>query len=116
LADVLQNLAFFAFMVAWFGGLIALYVRTSVKQNAYLRHFRSAEGYPLDAYTYVRYSPEGRQMRRLMREPQDDPELEKLRREVWRRARYCLIWMFGCPALFVGVSVTLILLLWHPPQ
>ena len=35
---------------------------------------------------------------------QDDPELERLRREVWRKNRHIVYWVFGFPVLAIGVG------------
>jgi hypothetical protein len=43
-----------------------------------------------------------------MREPQADAEVEQLRREIWRRYRQFQLWVFGFPALCIGVVALLI--------
>jgi hypothetical protein len=117
-SDAWLNWIFFAFAATWFGGTIILFVRTKVKGNAYLRRFPPVDRYvTLDLYMSANpFDPVRRRIGQVMRQRQDNPELEQLRREMWRRFWYCSIWMFGFPAIFAGVSVILILLLWHPPQ
>jgi hypothetical protein len=103
MSDGLQNLIFFAFAATWLGGAVVLGLRSSRASRDYLHRFRSDEGWPLDGYASFRHSPEGRQMRRLVREPQADPELERLRREARRRGRLFLLWWVGVPGLAFGV-------------
>ncbi len=50
-----------------------------------------------------------------MRQHQDDPELERLRREIWRRYSYVALWIFGYPLLTNGVVALLVVAgLVHP--
>jgi hypothetical protein len=37
-----------------------------------------------------------------MSTPQDDPESEALRRDMWRRYGLFLLWIYGFPALAIG--------------
>lgn len=103
-------------MVTWGGVGVVLFLRTKVKQNAYLRRFEHQidffAGDPIFQPGSLRAF---RDVGRVMHEKQPDAEAEQLRLEMWRRFRYFMIWLFGFPAIFVGVSVLLILLLWHPP-
>jgi hypothetical protein len=117
MSDALLQLIIFAFMVTWFGVGVVLYFRSRVKLNAYLRRFEHEidffAGDPIFFPGSLRAYRDGR---RVLHEQQPDPEAEQLRLDMWRRFRYYLIWVFGFPAIFVGVAVILILLLWHPPQ
>lgn len=40
---------------------------------------------------------------RVYREPQADPELERLRQEIRQRGRYVILWHFGFPLVALGV-------------
>jgi hypothetical protein len=105
-----QNIIGFALGITWFVVGIALYVRTYLKQRAYLRHF--AHEYPYLAGEPLFDTPRTfrayREIDRLMRQRQTDPELERLRREMWQRNRYYLIGIFGFPILVIGVAALLI--------
>ncbi len=46
-------------------------------------------------------------MLRVLRQRQTDPDLEQLRREVQRRARYIAIWAIGTPIIVLGVLALL---------
>jgi hypothetical protein len=46
----------------------------------------------------------------LARQPQADPELEQLRRAMWRQLRYVLLWMFGFALLGVGIMAVVVIL------
>jgi hypothetical protein len=45
---------------------------------------------------------------RVMGQPQSDPELERLRQEVWRRYRRTYVWMVGFPIFCLGVMALVI--------
>jgi hypothetical protein len=45
---------------------------------------------------------------------QDDPELEGLRRELWRSYGLVAAWMFGFPLLTIA-AIALLSLTSHPP-
>jgi hypothetical protein len=107
--DVFRGIFPFAFAILWFGVGIALYFRTRIQQIAYLKRFPPVNGVPL--YMVNGGNPFGAQARAIKRamRSQSDPELERLRREVRRRFRLCLIWIFGFPLLSFGMAVLLII-------
>lgn len=43
-----------------------------------------------------------------MRQRQPEPELERLRRELWRRYRYMVLWVLGFPIIVFAPVVLLI--------
>jgi len=45
-----------------------------------------------------------RQARRLLHDPRPDAESQQIGREVWRRFRHSLSWIFGSPVLGDGVA------------
>ncbi len=49
-----------------------------------------------------------RDLSRVLTERQADTDLERLRREMWRRLRLFLMWNFGFPLIFVGVAALLV--------
>jgi hypothetical protein len=103
------NIFFAAFMITWFVGSVALFIRFLAKQLAYLRRFPPVEGVPLDSFRGGNpFGGRSRAIWRTMRQRQSDLELERLRREVWRRYRYFALWVYGFPVLVIGVSALLI--------
>jgi hypothetical protein len=96
------------FFILWIGVGIILFFRARAKQVAYLKRFPPVEGVPL--YMVGGGNPFGAQARAIWRamRRQPDPELERLRREVWRRFRLYPIWIFGFPLLTGGVVALLI--------
>lgn len=110
LDPVWQNIVFAAFAIIEIGGALVLFVRTYLTQRAYLRHF--AHEYPFLAGEPLFDMPRSfggyRIVSRLMHEWQADPELEQLRRTIWRRNSLFIAWMFGFPIVFCGVAALLI--------
>jgi hypothetical protein len=107
--DIFRGIFPFAFAVVWSGVGIVLYFRTRVQQAAYLKRFPPVNGVPL--YMVNGGNPFGARaqaIRHTMRS-QSDPDLERLRREVWCRFRLCLIWIFGFPLLSFGIAALLII-------
>jgi hypothetical protein len=98
------------FVAIWFGGMIVLFFRVRAKQVVYLKRFPPVNGVPLEMFLGGNpFGPEIRAINHAMRQHQTDPELERLRREMWRRNRYQIIWTFGFPLLGAGVVAILIL-------
>lgn len=96
----------------WFGGEVVLYTfRFRALRSAYLRRLSPIDRYQtLDLYMPGPGNPPGtyRRLREALWHQQDNPDLERLRREVWRRYRQCIIWMFGFPVFCIGVAALLI--------
>jgi hypothetical protein len=108
-----QNALFIAFAIMEVGGMLVLFVWAFAKQRAYLR--RCASKYPFLAHKPF-YFPLGsvnfssdRVLHPLLHQRQAEPELERLRRDMWRSFRYYRIWLFGFPVLVAGVLALLIL-------
>lgn len=102
---------FAAVCIVWGVGMLALAVWAKAKGRAYLRRLPPVDGVPLDIYMgggngWLRG---GGPVSRAWRQPQSDPELERLRQEGRRRARFVMLWIFGFPALVAAVMVILIL-------
>ena len=105
----IQTIVSLVLAALWFAGTIALYVRMRAKQVAYLKRFPPVEGVPL--YMAGGGNPFGAVSRAIwsaMVRHQTDPELEALRREIWRREGYMTLWIFGFPICAVGVTALLI--------
>jgi hypothetical protein len=105
----IQTIVSLVLAALWFAGTIALYVRMRAKQVAYLKRFPPVEGVPL--YMTGGGNPFGavsRAVWSVMVRHQTDPELEALRREIWRRKGYMTLWIFGFPICAVGVTALLI--------
>jgi hypothetical protein len=91
-------------MITLFGGMIFRWNRYRQAQRAYLRHFPPVAGYLLEEYLDRNpWSLVDRAINAVARQPQDEPELERLRRAIWRQLRYFVLWIFGVPLLTVGV-------------
>jgi hypothetical protein len=111
MSDTLWNLLEFAFVVAWIVPLFALYFRCRTKQVVYLRRFPPIDQYrTLDVYRVGAGNPPGtfRRINEAMDQPQEEPELERMRREVWRLYRRVMARDVGFPvvmAILVGVLV-----------
>ena len=99
-----------AFVVTWIVVTLLLFFRTRATQRALLRRFPPVEGTPLDMV--ISGNPFGAQARAInqaMREHHADLEVEAIRREMWRRFRLYILWLFGLPLLGAGVGTFLIL-------
>lgn len=110
LSPTAQNIVSFMLMAIWFIGMFVLYLRLRAKQVAYLKRFPPVEGVPL--YMAASGNPFGavaRTIWRVMLNRQPDLDLERLRREIWRRFRYMVLWIFGFPLLAIGTAALLIL-------
>jgi len=116
--DVLQPFFPFVFAIGWFGGGIVLYFRFRREQQSYLRRFPPIDRYQtLDMYTPGFGNPPGtsRKIYAAMWQRRDDPELERLRREMWRHYGYVALWIFGFPLLTIDVIALLVVAgLVHP--
>ncbi len=107
----MQNFLGFLFVVIWVGGIIFLGVRVHAKENAYLDRRPQLDDAPFNPNQYAAMlTPRrwGGPYWRVVREPQFDPEVERLRQDLWRRTRYMVLWWFGFPAIVTGVMVFLI--------
>ena len=117
--DFLQPIFPFAFAILWVGPSIVLYFRFRQKQVAYLRQFP-----PIDRYRTLDMaspgpggSPPGtyRRINKAMLQRQTAPERERLRRDMWQRYGFAVLWIFGFPLITVGMVALLIIAgLVHP--
>ncbi len=104
---IAQQLFPFAFAITWFGVEAVLFFRFRAKQRAYLHRFPPVEGVPLDMYVGGGPKSVTRAGFRAMWRRQTDPELERLRREVWQHFIYMGIWVYGFPIIVFGAVVLL---------
>lgn len=96
----------FAFAISWFGVSAILWFRFRAKQRAYLHRFPPVDGVPLDMYVGGGPRSVTRALFQAMWRRQPDPTLEQRRRDLWRRWRHVLAWVFGFPiTVFVVVLV-----------
>src|SRR5262249_6164173 len=107
--------AYLAYLAVWVGGYVLLYRRYSATMLAYLRRFRPVAGVPLETQLgeglgWERVGPHLRALWQVTRHPQTDPDLERLRRAVWRRSHHALLWTLGLVPLLTHFAVTLL----HP--
>lgn len=106
-----QDLVFAALLIAWGGGAACLYLLFLRRQRAYLRNFPPAEGIPLD--TFRGGNPLGARSRasfRAMQALQSDADLEQMRRDLWRRWRYVVMWIFGFPVLCIITAFVILVI------
>jgi hypothetical protein len=76
-------------------------------RKAYLQRFPPVNGVPLEMYVggdTFGFSPEARAIWRALLHRQPDPELERMRRKVWRCYGGVVLWGFGFPVLAIGVA------------
>jgi hypothetical protein len=79
-------------------------------QRAYLKQFPPVNGVPLDMYVGGNpFSPESCAVWSAMWNRQPNPDLERMRRQYWRRYRRLMLWMLGFPVLAIGVAALLML-------
>lgn len=104
--------------ILWFGGALILFIRYRAQQIVYLRQFPPVEPHvTFDMYTSMYGAPRGtrRWINQMVFKHQADPELEALRRAMWRRFGLYALWVFGFPLLTLSVAVLLTLAgLIHP--
>ena len=115
--EFVQRIFPFVFPILWFGPTIVLFFRFRQKQVAYLRRFPPIDRYQtLDMVTFGVGNPPGtfRRVWDAQWRKQDDPELERLRREMWRRYGLVMLWVFGFP-LLTFATLTVLILTSHPP-
>ena len=103
------NAVFFVGIAIWLGGVAILVSRANQVGDEYLSQLPPVNGVPLHMYRryYGRASVSMEPIRRAWRQPQSDPELERLRHEGWRRFGHTLAWGFGFPIFLAGVMTLL---------
>ena len=105
---VVQQVLFVAFQAVWAGGAFALMGRLLKQHFDDVRRFPPVNGVRLETFTGGNpFGLVAREIRRLGREPQDDPELELLRRALRRTSHHLRLWIFGFPLLTLGVAALL---------
>jgi hypothetical protein len=109
---VVQKIFGFAFTIAWIRGAGILAFRWRAKQRAYLGRFPPVDAFPLDAPLdrFLGMNPFGKDagaLREAAWQQQRDPELERLRREVWCSYRAIVLWAFGLPVVVFGTILRL---------
>jgi hypothetical protein len=95
-------------VIVWFGGTVLLGFRYRAKRRAYLQRFPAVEGVPLDMFVSGGPSRVRRAIYRAMWQRQADPDLERLRRTMWRRLLYLAVWIVGFFLILNGVIASLI--------
>jgi hypothetical protein len=106
---MVQQAAFWTFGVVWLGVGGFLFMRSRLLQNAYLRGFKHELDFALGDPFFVAGSVRtSRRIYSLMHDLQPNAELERTRREIWRRLRYYLTWIFGFPVICIAVAAFLI--------
>jgi hypothetical protein len=106
--EFLRQIFPFVFATLWIVPTVVLFLRFRRKQLAYLRRFPPIDRYQtLDMYTPGIGNPPGtfRRIWDAQWRRQDDPELERLRRELWRRYGLVMLWVFGFPLVAFVASV-----------
>jgi hypothetical protein len=85
-------------------------------RKAYLKKFPPVNGVPLEMYVgsdTFGFGPEARAIWRALLHHQPDPELEHMRRTVWRRYGHVALWMFGFPVVAIGVAALVLVVFPH---
>ena len=104
-----QQVIFFAFGVVWLGVGVLIFMRCRLLQNAYIRRFKHEMDWAMGDPIFVVGSLRShRRVQSLMRDPQPDPEVEAIRREIYRRFRLYLFWIFGFPVVCIAAAAFLI--------
>lgn len=79
------------------------------KQVAYLKRFPPVEGIPLEiAGGGNPFGAVSRAFWRAQLRRQPDPDLERLRHDIWRRFGYLTLWIYGFPLAIAGGTALLI--------
>lgn len=115
--EILQQILACGLVVVWLGVAFALNDRLRARWVEYMRRFPPVEGVRPDTFISGNpFGPVARAISRMARGPQDDPDLERLRRARRRSSRQLALWIFGFPLLALGVVALLILSGWVHPQ
>jgi hypothetical protein len=117
LYDTVQRIFPVAFPILWVVPAIVLFARYRVNREIYLCRFPPIDRYrTLDMFSLWGMNPAGTYKRVLhaLWEPQDNADLEQLRREMWRSYGLFALWTLGFPITIFGVIILLILT-GHPP-
>ena len=110
--SLLQSLFPFVFPILWFGGMFILALRWRSAMKAYFKRLESEipelKNNPLVMRLYLpNYAPVYRQLRRdvwnAMRYSHSNPELERMRRLMWRRYIFAALWTLGFPICASGL-------------
>lgn len=108
-----QNLFACLFVLIWIGGVVVLGIRANATGDAYLNRHPLLDGDPFYLYKYAdrfRLRGMGGPVWRVYRQPQADPELERLRQKARRQGSYVILWGLGFPMVVFGATVFLIAL------
>ena len=104
-----QHIVVFAFVLIWVGGIVAFYVRMRARQGQYLKRFPPVEGVPLEiAGGGNPFGAVSRAIWRALLRRQPDPDLERLRHDIWRRFGHLVLWIYGFPLVMAGGTALLI--------
>ena len=108
--ELLRQIVLVALVVLWFGGMLLLGLRYRAKRRAYLQRFPPVEGVSLDMYVPLGGSlrVQSAIYRTLLWQRQADHDVERLRRDVWRRLLSLALWAFGGLIILTIVSPSLI--------
>jgi hypothetical protein len=104
---LLQRIGPYAFFAVWGTGLGISATRYWGYLRAYLRQFPPVDGIALDTFRRLSDRPVANAIHQARYKRQPDPEVEHMRREVWKRYWYYAYWIFGFPALVVVVALVL---------
>jgi hypothetical protein len=105
ISDTAQQVIFNALGTVWLGVGAIIFMRCRLLQNASIRWIKQEMGWAMgDLFFVVGSLRSARQAHRLLHDPGPDAESEQIGREVWRRFRHSLSWIFGSPVLGDGVA------------
>lgn len=107
---VLNNVVLPVLAGVWVVGTIIFLLRYQRYRTAYLKRLPPFKGVPL--YMYGGFGPRGVVLR-AMGDRQSDPELERMRRDIWRAYDHGVLWILGFPVLGVGIAALVLIFFPH---
>ncbi|MGO8947815.1 MAG: hypothetical protein ACLQUY_09160 [Ktedonobacterales bacterium] len=111
---VLEQYGGYVLAGVWMVGGVILGIRNGKYRSAYLQRFPPVNGVPL--YMTWHGNPFGSEARAIYRAAlnrQPDPDVERMRRELWRRYGQICLWIFGFPVLAFGVAALVLTIFPH---
>jgi hypothetical protein len=111
----LQQVGGYILVGVWIvGGVLIFHLYFLPYELAYLRQFSPVDGVPLDMYTGGNpFHPVSRARFAALFQWQPDAELERMRRDMWRRLGLLALWLFGFPVIVGGLGLLVLAVIPH---